>query len=430
MKKYHSGTHKIVVVGAGFAGLSAVQNCPRSGVSITIIDRKNHHLFQPLLYQAATASLAPSEISWPIRRIFRNRPEVTTLMGEVEGIDKDTREVILDDGSRRRYDTLVLATGARQAYFGHPEWEAFAPGLKSIEDAVELRGRFLSALERAEREPDPVRRRTLLTFVVIGGGATGVELAGACAEFARSRIAGEFRTIDLRTVRIVLIDAGPRVLPAFDQTLSAYVQTSLERLGVEVFLGHAVSSCSADSVTYGNTTLKAGLIVWAAGVKASDASSWIGASADRAGRAIVEADLTIAGHPEIFVIGDTASVKMADGRAVPGVAAAAKQQGHYVGETIRKRLQGESPSHSFHYKHFGDLATIGGRRAVIDFGKIKLRGAIAWWVWGAAHIYFLVNTRNRLNIALSWLWIFMRDERTARVISTPSDANTAEHQDR
>ncbi|MGE4371321.1 MAG: NAD(P)/FAD-dependent oxidoreductase [Xanthobacter sp.] len=416
MQQDLSGRHHVVVVGGGFGGLSVVQNLLRANVRITIIDRNNHHLFQPLLYQAATASLAPYEIAWPIRRMFRNRMNVTTLLATVQGVERDQRQLVLEDGSRLAYDTLVLATGARHAYFGHEDWEAYAPGLKSVEDAVALRDRFLMALEAAEQEPDPGRRAFLLTFVVIGGGPTGVELAGALAEFAQSKIHGEYRNVDTHKIRIVLIDAGKRVLPTFDEKLSDYAKASLERLGVIIELGQAVSDCSAQSVTYGQTELKAGLIIWAAGVKASDAAQWVGAKADRAGRAIVESDLTIAGSPDIFVIGDTASVSTPDGHPVPGVAPAAKQQGQHVASVIRRRLSGDASSRPFKYKHFGDIATIGGRRAVIDFGKVKLRGALAWWVWGLAHIYFLVNFRNRLNVAMSWLWFLTRDERTARVI--------------
>ena len=417
MQADRSEEHHVVVVGAGFGGLTCAQHLSHGKVKVTVLDRRNHHLFQPLLYQVATSSLSPSEIAWPIRNIFRRKPSVTTLLAEVEGVDKDQRQVVLDDGSRIGYDTLVLATGARHAYFGHPEWEPFAPGLKTIEDAVSLRDRFLCALEAAERETDPARREELMTFVVIGGGPTGVELAGALGEFSRSNIAQEFRALDLRQLKIVLIDAGTRVLATFDAALSAYAADALRKIGVTIELGNAVSGCTADSVTFGTRTLKAGMIIWAAGVHASPAAKWLDTPADRAGRALVAPDLTVPDHPEIFVIGDTASVNAFAGRPVPGVAPAAKQQGKFVAATILRRLGGDKSSKPFVYKHAGDLATIGGKRAVIDFGFLKMRGNLAWWLWGFAHIFFLTNTRDRINVAASWLWIFLRGERTARVIS-------------
>ena len=405
----------MVVVGAGFGGLDAVHRLAR--VRITMVDRRNHHLFQPLLYQVATASLAPSEIAWPIRQLLRRRREVTTLLASVEAIDKEARRVRLDDGSTLAYDTLVLATGATHAYFGHDDWEPFAPGLKTLEDATTVRGRILLAFERAEREGDAQKRAALLTFVIVGAGPTGVELAGTIAELARATLPADFRHVDTTKARIVLIEAGPRVLPAFAEDLSDYALRALERLGVEVILGQAVSECTAAGVIYGGKILPAATKIWAAGVQASPAAQWLDAPADRAGRLKVEPDLTVPGHPDIFAIGDAAIVARPDGRPVPGIAPAAKQEGAYVAKVIRARLGGQPAPPPFRYRHAGDLATIGKRRAVIDFGWIKLRGAIAWWLWGLAHIYFLIGVRNRLSVALNWLWIYARDQRSARLIT-------------
>jgi NADH dehydrogenase len=409
--------HHVVVVGAGFGGLETAHRLAGAQVEITIVDRRNHHLFQPLLYQAATASLAPSEIAWPIRHLFRRRLDVTTLLASVESIDRQARELRLDDGSTLRYDTLVLATGARHAYFGHDAWEPFAPGLKTLEDATTIRGRILLAFEKAEREPDERKRAALLTFVIVGGGPTGVELAGTIAELARVTLPQEFRRIDTRQARIVLIEAGPRVLPAFAEDLSDYAKNSLEQLGVEVVLSRPVSECNAEGVVFGGERLAAATILWAAGVQSSPAARWLDAPADQVGRLKAEPDLTVPGHTDIFAIGDAAIVLRPDGRPVPGIAPAAKQEGVYVAKVIRARLAGAPAPPPFRYKHAGDLATIGKRRAVIDFGWIKLKGALAWWLWGFAHIYFLIGVRNRLSVAMNWLWIYARDQRGARLIT-------------
>ncbi len=411
------GAHHVVVVGAGFGGLETIHQLAGAPVQITIVDRRNHHLFQPLLYQVATASLAPSEIAWPIRQLLRRRSDVTTLLASVESIDKQVRTLRLDDGSTLHYDTLVLATGARHAYFGHDSWEPFAPGLKTLEDATTIRGRILLAFEEAERQSDEQKRVALMTFVIVGAGPTGVELAGTIAELARSTLPADFRRIDTRQARIVLIEAGPRVLPAFAEDLSKYARDSLERLGVEVVLAQPVSECTADGVVFGGRPLAAATIIWAAGVQSSPAALWLEAPADRAGRLKIEPDLTVPGHPEIFAIGDAAIVLRPDGRPVPGIAPAAKQEGVYVAKVIRARLRGAPATPPFRYKHAGDLATIGKRRAVIDFGWIKLKGALAWWLWGFAHIYFLIGVRNRLSVALNWLWIYARDQRGARLIT-------------
>jgi NADH dehydrogenase len=411
--------HHVVIVGAGFGGLEATFGLAGAPVSITLLDRRNHHLFQPLLYQVATASLATSEIAWPIRYLLRGRHEVTTLFATVSGVDPQQKRVLLDDGDALPYDTLILATGARHAYFGHDEWEPFAPGLKTLEDATTLRRRILVAFERAERESDPERRAALLTFVIVGAGPTGVELAGTIAELAQDTLPPDFRNIDTQKARVVLIEAGPRVLAGFADDLSAYAQRSLEKIGVEVVLGQAVTECSADGVVYGGKTLQAKTLIWAAGVRASPAAEWLGAEADSAGRLQVLPDLSVPGHPDIFAIGDTVVIAGPDGKPVPGIAPAAKQQGRYVAELIKARLRGGTLG-PFRYRHAGSLAQIGKRKAVIDFGRIKLRGALAWWIWGIAHIYFLIGLRNRLSVALSWLWVYVRDQRVARLITQGS----------
>jgi NADH dehydrogenase len=413
--------HRVVVIGAGFAGLECTRDLARAGVHVTVIDSRNHHLFQPLLYQVATTSLATSEIAWPIRHLLRKRKDVTTLLGTVVAVDAAAKRVLLEDGGSVDYDTLVLATGARHAYFGHDEWEQFAPGLKTLEDATTIRRRILLAFERAEREADPEKRRALMTFVIIGGGPTGVELAGTTAELARDTLAGEFRNIDPSEARVVLIEAGERVLAGFRPELSAYAKKALEGLGVAVELGRAVTECTPYGVTFGGQKLPAGVIIWAAGVAASPAAEWLGVPADRVGRIVVELDLTIPGHPEIFAVGDTAHVEWKEGRLVPGIAPAAKQQGRHVAKIIRARLAGDSAARPFRYKHDGDLATIGKRAAAIDFGWMKLTGWLAWWIWGIAHIYFLIGLRNRLAVSLSWLWIYFTGQRSARLITQGQD---------
>ena len=418
--------HHVVVVGAGFGGLQTVRDLDGAPVRVTVVDRRNHHLFQPLLYQVATASLATSEIAWPIRQLLRNRREVTTLLATVVGVDKAGRRVLLEDGSTLAFDTLVIATGARHAYFGHDDWERVAPGLKTLEDATTIRRRILRAFEEAEREADPAQREALLTFVVIGAGPTGVELAGTIAELARLTLVRDFRNFDSRATRVVLVEAGPRVLPAFDDDLSNYALEALEKLGVEVRLGQPVTDCTASGVTVESERIAASTVMWAAGVQASPAAQWLGIPADQAGRAVVEPDLSAPGHPEIFIIGDTAAVAAPDGRPVPGIAPAAKQEGSCVAATIRGRLAGHGAVEPFRYRHAGSLATIGKRKAVIDFGWMKLRGAIAWWIWGLAHIYFLIGVKNRLSVALNWLWIYARDQRSSRLITQGRSENGKE----
>lgn len=409
--------HRVVVIGAGFGGLQAVLRLKGAPVDITLIDRRNHHLFQPLLYQVATASLAPSEIAWPVRHLVAGRPEVRTILGEVTGVDMAARQVQLRGEAPVPYDTLLVATGARHAYFGHDDWEPYAPGLKDIDDATAIRRRILLAFERAEVETDPAVRKALLTFVIVGAGPTGVEVAGTIAELAHHTMARDFRALNPKEARILLVEAGPRVLSAFPEDLSAYAKAALERLGAEILTGHAVTECDADGVKLGAERVPAKTVIWAAGVQASPAAVWLGAEADRAGRVMIAPDLTLPGHPEIFVVGDTARLDAWNGQPLPGIAPAAKQQGQHVADTIRARLEGKSEPRPFRYRHAGSLATIGKRAAVIDFGWIKLRGWLAWWIWGFAHIYFLIGLRNRLTVALSWLWIYTTGQRSARLIT-------------
>lgn len=409
--------HHVVIVGAGFGGLEVARRLAGLKVRITVIDRRNHHLFQPLLYQVATASLATSEIAWPIRSLLRDYADVTTLLGTVVGVGSEEKKVLLEDGDVIAFDTLVLATGARHAYFGHDEWEPFAPGLKTIEDATAIRRRILFAFEQAERAKDETECTKFLTFVVIGGGPTGVELAGTIAELAKETLRKDFRNFDTRDARVVLVEAGPRILAGFRENLSDYARRALTKLGVDVRLGQPVSKCTQDGVEMAGEFLPAKTILWAAGVAASPAAEWLSVPADRAGRILVQPDLTVPGNPDIFAIGDTVHIEMPDRKPVPGIAPAAKQEGRYVAETIKARLSGGWSPPPFRYNDAGSLATIGKRAAVVDFGWLRLTGRLAWWLWGFAHIYFLIGLRHRLAVALSWLWIYLTGQRSARLIT-------------
>ena len=407
----------LVVVGAGFGGLQLIHDLRNVDVRITLIDQRNHHLFQPLLYQVATTILATSEIAWPIRHLFKDRKEVTTLLGTVTDVDTEHRQVLLENGTEISYDMLVLATGARHAYFGNDQWEALAPGLKALEDATTIRRRLLLAFERAERESDEAKRQALLTFAIVGGGPTGVELAGIIAELAKQTIWPEFRNIDTRQTRVMLLEAGPRILAAFPEDLSNYALKALEKLGVEVRLGIPVKDITAEGVTVGKEFIPCRTAIWAAGVAASPAATWLNAESDRAGRVKVLSNLNVPGHEDIFVIGDTAWVEGPDGKPVPGIAPAAKQQGAYVAKVIKSRIEGKTPPMPFRYKHQGNLATIGRGAAVVDMGRFKLKGLIAWWFWGIAHIFFLIGTRSRAAVAWSWLWTYISGQHSARLIT-------------
>lgn len=414
---------RVVIVGAGFGGLAAAKTLGNTPVDVTVVDRRNYHLFQPLLYQVATAGLSPADIAWPIRGILRDRKNILMLMDEVTGVDLDARQVICTE-HRLPYDFLILATGARHAYFGHDEWESHAPGLKQIEDATSIRHRVLLAFERAEMATDPAEQERLLTFVVVGAGPTGVEMAGALAELAHRALARDFRRINPRRARILLVEAGPRVLAAFPEELSQYSCLVLEKLGVEVRLGQPVTACDEHGVEVGNQRTAAGTVIWAAGVRASSAARWLDADADRAGRVKVEPDLSVPGRPEIFVIGDTALVLDDSGRPLPGLAPVAKQQGRHVAELILARLEGR-PTRPFRYRHRGNLATIGRNAAVIDFGRIRLKGLLAWWVWGIAHLYFLIGVRAPTLVALQWLWSYLTFGKGARLITGPPPGSSA-----
>jgi NADH dehydrogenase len=410
---------RIVIIGAGFGGLWAASALARAPAQITVIDERNYHLFQPLLYQVATAGLSPADIAAPIRGILSRQRNAHVVLGHVIGIDRARRVVRLRD-REIPYDWLIVATGARHAYFGHEEWAAFAPGLKNIDDATRLRRKILTALERAEQEPDPRERQRLMTFVVVGGGATGVETAGAIAELVKVALARDFRTINPAMSRIILIEAGPRVLPSFAAKLSAAAQRALEKHGVEIRLGRPVTRCDEDGVMLGEERVACGVTIWAAGVMASQAAQWLESKHDRAGRVLVERDLRLSGDHQIFVIGDTAAVRNEAGKALPGVATVAKQEGKYVARWLLARLAGKSVPPAFHYRDYGELATVGRNFAVVDFHWIRLKGRIAWFVWSVAHIYFLVGFRNRLAVALDWIWAYLTFQRGARLI-TASD---------
>jgi NADH dehydrogenase len=405
---------RIVVIGAGFGGLSVAKGLAGSAFDVTVIDQHNYHLFQPLLYQVATAGLSPADIASPIRGILRDAKNVTVVLARVSGVDTDNNEVMAE-GRRVPFDELVIATGAEHAYFGN-DWASYAPGLKTIDDATYLRRRILLAFERAETEPDPDERRRLLNFVVVGGGPTGVEMAGAIAELAKRALAKDFRAIDPRWTRIVLVEAGPRLLAPFDPSLSAAARRSLEQLGVEVRLGAAVTECDCGGVSLGDERIESRTIVWAAGVKASPAAEWLSAECDRAGRVMVNDDLSVPGHPNIFVLGDAAHAVGQDGKLLPGVAPVAKQQGQYVAKLLLARARGDNLP-PFRYRDFGSLATIGRKRAVAQLGKLKLTGFIAWVLWSVAHIYFLIGFRNRLVVAMNWMWSYLTFQRGTRLIT-------------
>ena len=406
---------RVVIIGAGFAGLSAAKALHSAPFDVTVIDQHNYHLFQPLLYQVATAGLSPGDIASPIRGILRDQKNATVILARVSHIDLK-RKTVGAEGLRIGFEYLIVATGAQHAYFGHPQWAAYAPGLKTIDDATYLRRRILLAFEKAETEPDPVERRRLLNFVVVGGGATGVEMAGAIAELAKRALAMDFRSIDPRCARIILVEAGPRLLPAFDPTLSEAARRSLQQLGVEVRLGAAVTDCSCEGVSLGGERVEARTVMWAAGVMASPAGNWLGAQTDRAGRVKVAADLSVPGHPDVFVIGDTALALDEHGKPLPGVAPVAKQQGKYVADLLMARARGNEML-PFRYGDFGAMATIGRKRAIAQIGRLKTSGLVAWVLWSVAHIYFLIGFRNRLAVATNWAWNYLTFQRGTRLIT-------------
>ncbi|HJR74017.1 MAG TPA: NAD(P)/FAD-dependent oxidoreductase [Luteimonas sp.] len=405
----------VLIVGGGFAGLWAARALARAPVRITLLDRGNHHLFQPLLYQVATAGLSSPDIAAPLRHILRGQKNVTVLMGEAVAVDAANQRVNLADGEALRYDFLLLASGATHAYFGHDDWAEHAPGLKTLDDALLIRRRILSAFERAEACEDEAERRAQLTFAIVGGGPTGVELAGTLAEIARHTLKREFRRIDPRRTRVLLLEAGPRVLSSFPESLSAKAQRQLERLGVEVRAGSAVTRIDADGVTLGEEHISTRTVLWAAGVAASPLARSLGVPLDRAGRVQVQPDLSVPGQPRIFVAGDLATLPREDGRPVPGVAPAAKQMGNHVAAAILDRLAGRA-SRPFRYRDWGNLATIGRRAAIVDLGKLRFSGFLAWSFWLVAHIFFLIGFRNRVVVLLDWAMAYWTYQRNARII--------------
>ena len=416
MPKTYVTKPRIVIVGAGFGGLAVAQGLRRLDADITLIDRQNHHLFQPLLYQVATAGLSPADIAWPVRHLMSRQPNTRVLMGEVTAVDPGRKVVMLEEGPIA-YDWLVLATGATHGYFGRDEWAEHAPGLKTLDDATAIRRRLLLAFERAEMASNPAEGARLLTVVIVGGGPTGVELAGAVAELARRALARDFRVIDPRQTRVLLIEAGQRLLANFPEELSRYTASALQRLGVDVQLGRAVTHCDSKGVRVADESIRAGTVVWAAGVRASPAAEWLGLESDRAGRVIVAPDLRAPGHEDIYVIGDTAAVRNPDGTPLPGIAPVAKQQGAYVARAIAALVAGRDAPLPFVYRDRGLLTTIGRKAAVIAYKRLRLRGWLAWWLWGAAHVYFLVSLRNRLIVVTQWLWSYVLFERGARLIT-------------
>ncbi len=414
---------RVVIIGGGFGGLSAAVSLKGAPVEILLIDRRNHHVFQPLLYQVATAGLSPGDIAAPIRWILRHQANVRVWMGEITSIDPDRRVVLLDDGEAP-YDYLIVAAGATHAYFGHDEWRHFAPGLKTLEDALDMRRRVLVAFEKAERETDPAVQRRMLTFVVVGGGPTGVELAGALSEISRHALANDFRDIDPESARVILIEGGPRLLAAYQEDMSAFAKRALERLGVNVWTGSIVTNVTEGQVHVGGETIEAGTILWAAGVSASPLGASLGAPTDRAGRVFVNDDLTVPGHPEVSVIGDLAALKQADGTWLPGVAQVAIQQGRHAGRNLRRVLQGQ-PTQPFVYRNLGNLATIGRNSAVAELPRWRFKGYGAWLFWLFVHIANLIGFRNRLSVMTQWAFSYLTFQRAVRLITFDDDDHAA-----
>ena len=406
---------RVVIVGGGFAGLNAAKGLGAAeDVEVTLIDKHNHHLFQPLLYQVAMAGLSPADIAAPIRSMLSRYSNIRVLLGKVQSVELNQKLVIADIG-QFPYDYLVLCCGANHSYFGHDEWEAYAPGLKTLEQATEIRRRVLTAFENAERAPDPDERRKYLTFVIIGGGPTGVELAGAIGEMSRYTLAKDFRSINAKSARIILIEAGPRILPAFSEPQAARAMRDLEGLGVQVWTSSSVTAIDAEGVQAGKERLQAGTVLWAAGVKASSIGRQAGFETDAQGRVVVASDLSVAGHPEVFVAGDQARHTHQTGKPLPGTAPVAMQQGRYIAQTIRAELKGQ-PRRPFHFVDKGQMATIGRSKAILEIGSLRLSGFLAWLVWLAVHIYYLTGFEHRLLVVLQWAWSYLTFGRGARLI--------------
>jgi NADH dehydrogenase FAD-containing subunit len=410
---------RVVIVGGGFGGLAAAKALKHVPANITLLDRTNHHLFQPLLYQVAISVLTPGQIASPIRGILRKQRNTTVILGEVTGVDKDRRCVFVSSADREAvplpYDYLILATGASHSYFGHNEFEKFAPGLKSLADAVAARNKVLSAFEQAEAEEDPRLHRDLLTFVLVGGGPTGVEMAGAIATLMRSMVASDFRRIDPSMARVVLVDRGHRVLGTFSEDLSEAAKKRLEKLGVEVRLGQGVDQIDEEGVLAGGQRIASKTVIWTAGVAPSPAGKWLGVEMDRSGRVRIQSDLTVPGHPEIMVVGDTASLDQ-DGKPLPGVAQVAIQQGRYAGRLISSRIAGSSPPPPFRYFDKGSMAVVGKGFAILQTGKVRLSGLVAWLAWAAVHLEFLATSSLRVAVFVQWVWTFLSGQRGSRLI--------------
>jgi NADH:ubiquinone reductase (H+-translocating) len=410
---------KVIIVGAGFGGLAAAKALRNTPVSVDLIDRANHHLFQPLLYQVATSVLTPSQIATPIRGIFRNQKNTTVVMGEVTGVDKDQKCAFVSDADRQNvpiaYDYLILATGASHSYFGHSEFAEYAPGLKSLADAEAARNKILQAFELAEAEEDPARHRDLLTFVLVGAGPTGVEMAGALAILVRTALKSDFRRIDPTSARIVLVDMAPKVLGPFSDNLSKAAKQRLEKLGVEIRLGHSVDHIDSDGIIVAGERIFSKTVIWTAGVAPSPAGKWLNVDTDRAGRVRVQPDLTVPGHPEIFVVGDTASLDQ-NGKPLPGVAQVAMQQGRYAGKLIHNRIVGNPPPPPFSYFDKGNMAVVGKGFAVLQSGKVQVSGLAAWLTWAAVHLQFLATSSLRLGVFLQWIWTYVTGQRGDRLI--------------
>jgi NADH:ubiquinone reductase (H+-translocating) len=410
---------RIVIVGGGFGGLAAAKALKNTPAQVILIDRTNHHLFQPLLYQVATAALTPSQIATPIRSIFRKQKNVTVILGEVGGVDKERKCVSVSDADREgvpvAYDYLILATGATHSYFGHNEFEEHAPGLKSLADAVSSRNKILQTFEQAEAEEDPSRHPELLTFILVGAGPTGVEMASALAILVRTTLKSDFRRIDPASARIVLVDMAPRVLPPFSEDLSAAAKRRLEDLGVEVKLGHSVDRIDADGIVVAGERIASKTVIWTAGVAPSPAGKWLKVETDRAGRVRVQGDVTVPGHPEIFVVGDTASFEE-NGKPLPGVAQVAMQQGRYAGKVIHSRITGSAPPGPFSYFDKGNMAVVGKGFAVLQSHKVRVSGFGAWLAWAAIHLQFLATSSLRLTVFLQWVWTYFTGQRGSRLI--------------
>ena len=414
---------QVVIIGAGFGGLAATRALVHSPVDITLIDRSNHHLFQPLLYQVATAALSPAQIAQPIRAIVKNQDNCTVALGEVATIDTSSKLVHGQQG-QVAYDFLIVATGATHTWFNHQEWAPYAPGLKSIDDALGIRHLVLQAVEQAELSRNDEEKKALLTFVLVGGGPTGVEMAGAIAELARHTLAGEFRHINPATATVVLVEAGPRILPTFPEALSHRARRDLEQLGVRVMTGQPVNACTDAGATIGNDFVPGRTILWCAGVKASPAAQWLNAGHDQAGRVLVNPDLSVPGHPKIFVIGDAARVVDGKGVTVPGLCPAAKQQGEYVARVISNKTRGLPPPPAFVYLDYGTMATIGRGKAVAEIRGYRFTGLFAWVLWGAIHLMPLVGFRNRIVVALDWFWSYLTRARGVRLITAGQRSDT------